>query len=75
MHRAGVSDYIMVFALLFTWITTVVNYYQTRFGKGAILNKVQKVISYLPEKSHSTALTLLTRTRIHHGSKQPFLEL
>ncbi|KAF2796734.1 hypothetical protein K505DRAFT_347710 [Melanomma pulvis-pyrius CBS 109.77] len=42
MHMAGASDYIMLLALTCTWATTVLNYYQTKFGKDARLSQVEK---------------------------------
>lgn len=43
MHMAGASDYIMLLALMGTWANTVLNYYQTKFGKDARLSQVEKV--------------------------------
>ncbi|KAF1994269.1 hypothetical protein P154DRAFT_502153 [Amniculicola lignicola CBS 123094] len=42
MHNAGLSDYTMLVALISTWINTVLNYYQTKFGKDARLSQVEK---------------------------------
>lgn len=39
----GTSDYIILIALLGTWANTVLNYYQTKFGKESKLSQVEKV--------------------------------
>lgn len=46
MHTAGLSDFIMLAALISAWISTVLNYYQTKFGKDSRLSQVEKVKSY-----------------------------